>query len=346
MAKKSSNTSLGKAKDVKNDEFYTRFDDIQAELNFYKDQLKNKVIYCNCDDPAESAFTDFFKLNFDYLGIKKLICTRYQKSNLFLFADPVRRSGYKLEITAKNKADKKPVKIDLKEDGDFRAPECIELLKEADIVITNPPFSLFREYVDQLIKHNKKFLIIGNDNAITYKEIFKLIKEDKIWCGYTRVKEFGQPDGTFKKFGNVGWYTNLDVKKRHEELMLYKNYKGNEKDYPKYDNYDAIEVSRLKDIPKDYNGMMGVPISYLDNHNPDQFEIISISKRVGFHLRTKIYPNQTQVDKTGNRTIVSKLNDGATIKLDAPPVGQTYYIVGGKYYIQLYARILIKRKKI
>jgi len=274
MANKSSNKSLRKADAVKNDEFYTRYDDIQAELNFYKDQLKDKVIYCNCDDPAESAFIDFFKLNFDYLGIKKLIGTRYQKSNLFLFADPVRQRGYRLEITAKNKNNKKPVKINLKGDGDFRSPECIELLEEADIVITNPPFSLFREYVDQLIKFNKKFLIIGNDNAITYKEIFKLIKENKIWLGYTRVKEFGQPDGTFKKFGNVGWFTNLDVKKRHEDMIPYKKYKGNESSYQKYDHYDAINVDRIKDIPVDYKGAMGVPITFLDKHNPEQFDII------------------------------------------------------------------------
>ena len=274
MVTKSSNKSLRKADSVKNDEFYTHFDDIQTELNFYKDQLKDRVIYCNCDDPAESAFTDFFKLNFDYLGIKKLICTRYQKSNLFTYADPVRRSGYRLEITAKNKNDKKPVKINLKGDGDFRSPECIELLKEADVVITNPPFSLFREYVDQLIKYNKKFLIIGNDNAITYKEIFKLIKENKIWLGYTRVKEFHKPDGSTQKFGNVGWFTNLDVEKRHEDMILYKTYKGNERDYPKYDHYAAINVDRTKDIPVDYKGAMGVPITFLDKHNPKQFEII------------------------------------------------------------------------
>lgn len=207
-----------------------------------------------------------------------MIGTRYQKSNLFLFADPVRQCGYRLEITAKNKGDKQPVKINLKGDGDFRSPECVELLKEADIVITNPPFSLFREYVAQLMEYNKKFLIIGNDNCRTYKEIFKLIKENKIWCGYTRVKEFGQPDGTFKKFGNVGWYTNLDVKKRHEEMILYETYKGNEKKYPKYDNCNAIEVSRLKDIPLDYDGAMGVPISFLDKYNPGQFEIIKFRK--------------------------------------------------------------------
>jgi hypothetical protein len=276
MANKSSNKSLRKADAVKNDEFYTRFDDIQAELNFYKDQLRGKVIYCNCDDPAESAFTDFFKLNFDYLSIKKLICTRYQKSNLFLFADPVRKSGYRLEITAKNKADKKPVKIDLKGEGDFRSPECIEFLKEADIVITNPPFSLFREYIDQLVKHSKKFLIIGNKNAITYKEIFKLIKGNKLWLGYTSPDDFIGPDGkpTGNMQGLTRWFTNLDVKKRHEDLILYKTYKENKKDYPKYDNYDAINVDRTKDIPVDYKGAMGVPISFLDKYNPEQFEII------------------------------------------------------------------------
>ena len=276
MASKSLNKSFQRARDVKNDEFYTRYDDIQAELNFYKDQLKDKVIYCNCDDPAESAFIDFFKLNFDYLGIKKLIGTRYQKSNLFLFADSVRKSGYRLEITAKNKNDKKPVKINLKGDGDFRSPECVELLKEADIIITNPPFSLFRDYVAQLIKNKKKFLIIGNDNAITYKEIFKLIKENQIWRGYTKVKEFGQPDGTFKKFGNVGWYTNLEVSKRNEKIDLYREY--NSQEYPKYDNYNAIEVSRIKDIPKDYKGVMGVSVSFIDRYNPETIYAFKISR--------------------------------------------------------------------
>lgn len=317
MKKSSSNKSLHKAKDTKNDEFYTRFDDIQAELNFYKDQLKGKVIYCNCDDPAESAFMDFFKLNFDYLGIKKLIGTRYQKSNLFLFADPARRSGYRLEITAKNKDDKKPVKINLKGDGDFRSPECIELLEEADIVITNPPFSLFREYVAQLMKYNKKFLIIGNDNAIKYKGIFELIKENKIWLGYTRAKEFYKPDGSTQKFGNVGWYTNLDVKKRHEKLILYKTYKDNEKDYPKYDNYDAIEVSRIKNIPMDYEGSMGVPITFLDKHNPAQFDIIDLLNRY-----TLLDTQKTNQDVRVRHSHTCNINGKA-----------------------VYSRIVIKRKK-
>lgn len=348
MANKSSNKSLGKAKGAKNDEFYTRYDDIQAELNFYKGQLKDKVIYCNCDDPAESAFTDFFKLNFDYLGIKKLICTRYQNSNLFLFTDPVRKSGYRLEITAKNKNDKKPVKINLKGDGDFRSPECVEFLKEADIIITNPPFSLFREYVAQLVKYKKKFLIIGNDNCRTYKDIFKLIKENIIWCGYARVKEFGQPDGTFKKFGNVGWYTNLDVKKRHEDIILYKTYQGNEKDYPKYDNYDAIEVSRLKDIPKDYKGVMGVPISFLDSHNPKQFEILGITAgRDEFEARpTKRYINPKQNNPDGSIINGSKANTRSTIIYKKKSTDIYYTADNARGYLKiLYARILVKNKK-
>jgi hypothetical protein len=289
MINKSSNKSLHKANIVKNDEFYTRFEDIQAELNRYKNQLKGKVIYCNCDDPAKSAFTDFFKLNFDYLGIKKLICTRYQKSKLFLFADPVMQNSYRLEITARNKGDKKPIKINLKGDGDFRSPECIDFLKEADIVITNPPFSLFREYVAQLIQYNKKFLIIGNDNAITYKEIFKLIKENKIWLGYTRVKEFHKPDGSTQKFGNVGWFTNLDVEKRHEDMILHQKYSP--KEYPRYDNYKAINVDRVNDIPMNYNGVMGVPITFLDKYNPEQFEILGIANSarwIGYECLTLI----------------------------------------------------------
>ena len=322
---KHKNKSLHKANSIKNDEFYTHFDDIQRELNFYKDQLKGKVIYGNCDDPAESAFTDFFKLNFDYLGIKKLICTRYQKSNLFLVADPIRQYGYRLEITAKNKNDKKPVKINLKGDGDFRSPECIEFLEEADIIITNPPFSLFREYVSQIIQHNKKFLIIGNDNAISYKEIFKLIKDNKVRLGYNKVKEFKKPDGTTQKFGNVGWFTNLDVKNRHEDLPIFRIYKGNERNYPKYDNYEAIEVSKVKEIPLDYKGAMGVPISFLNKYNPEQFEILGITDRDNNSgLKTKTYTVE-DVPNPGD------LNSRGAIKR-------------GNNYKSTYARLLIKNR--
>src|SRR3989339_1967036 len=288
MTTKSLNTNLHKANRAKKDEFYTQLVDIEKELKHYKKQFQGKVIYCNCDDPFESNFFKYFAANFKELKIKKLITTSYVKSpivggQLPLFEveglKPSGKEPFKIEIKKVPDTDNdgainlddveyllkhdKNTATPLKGNGDFRSEECIKLLKEADIVVTNPPFSLFREYVAQLIEYKKRFLIIGNDNARTYKEIFKLLKENKIWCGYTRVKEFGQPDGTFKKFGNVGWYTNLDVKKRHEELILYKTHKGNKKDYPKYDNYNAIEVSRIKDIRLDYKGVMGVPITFI-----------------------------------------------------------------------------------
>jgi hypothetical protein len=269
------NLSLQTAKKKKNDEFYTRFDDIQKELNHYKDQFKGKVVYCNCDDPAESAFADYFKLNFNYLGLKKLICTRYAKSDLFTLLDPVKKFGYRLEVTGPNSLQK----IELQSDGDFRSTECIELLKEADIVCTNPPFSLFRQYIDQLMQYNKKFLVIGPISAVTYKEVFPFIKDNKMWSGYTNPKEFTGPSGQIKKLGNVQWWTNLDVEKRHEELVLYETYAPEK--YPKYVNYDAISVSKTVEIPKDYFEAIGVPISFLDKYNPDQFEIIGVSLMLG-----------------------------------------------------------------
>jgi len=271
------NRSLQSAKTAKNDEFYTRFDDVQKELNYYKDQFNGKVVYCNCDDPAESAFSDFFKLNFDHFGLKKLICTRYSKSQLFQLLDPVKKYGYRLEITGRNNSQK----IDLKGDGDFRSPECTELLKEADIVCTNPPFSLFREYIAQLVKYDKKFLIIANKNAITYKEVFPLIAANKIWLGYTSPEDFIQPNGkpTGKMKGLTRWFTNLYVTKRHEDLVFYEKYSLEK--HRKYVNYDAINVDKVVEIPIDYFGAIGVPISFLDSHNPDQFEIIGISLELG-----------------------------------------------------------------
>lgn len=332
--------SLDSAKRVKNDEFYTRFDDIQLELNHYRDQFRGKIVYCNCDDPAESHFSDFFKLNFDYYGLKKLICTRYAKSDLFLQFDNVRRIGYKLEITGKDKCEK----IDLVADGDFRSKECIELLKEADIVCTNPPFSLFREYIHQLMYYHKKFLIIGNINATTYQEVFPLIMNNKVWGGYTKPTQFINPSGKIEKLGNVQWWTNLDVLKRHEELVLYETYSPEK--YPRFDNYDGINVDKTTEIPKDYDGVMGVPISFLDKYNPDQFEIIGITKTpIGSHLRTKIYPQQIQINKAGLESRVSKLNDGPAIKVDKEPIGKTYYIVNDDLFVAPYARILIKRKE-
>lgn len=254
------NKNLHKAKKEKNDEFYTMLTDIEKELKHYKNHFKNKIIFCNCDDPTESNFWKYFSLNFNFLGLKKLISTHYEKEI----------PSYKLEFDGIDL-----VKTPLKQNGDFRSPECIEILKECDIVVTNPPFSLFREYVAQLIEYKKKFIIIGSLNAITYKETFKLIKDNKIWLGNSSPKEFLQPDGEIKKFGNIYWFTNLEHKKRNEELILYKEY--NSKDYPNYDNYDVINVDKVKYIPKDYFGVMGVPITFLDKYNPKQFEILGIS---------------------------------------------------------------------
>lgn len=240
-------------------------------------------------------------------------------------------------------------------DGDFRSEECVEFLKEADIVVTNPPFSLFREYVSQLMKYNKKFVILGNNNAITYKEIFPLIKQNKIWLGYNNNKtiEFRLSNDYTKwnriengvKYGKVpaiSWYTNLEIEKRSEKMILYKKY--NSSDYPTYDNFDAIEVSKVNNIPEDYENVMGVPITFLNNYNPDQFEILGITK-TWYGGATKKYPNQIQVSSNGKKTVVSKLNDGATLEVDKPPTGKTYYIVDNKTYVQLYARILIKRRR-
>jgi hypothetical protein len=262
MIKSNKNNNLHKAKQAKNDEFYTQIIDIENELKNYKEYFKDKVIFCNCDDPDWSNFWLYFSINFNSLGLKKLISTHFENS----------KPSYKLEMNAYGET----IKTDLIQNGDFRSPECIELLKEADIVVTNPPFSLFREYVEQLVEYDKKFLVIGSNNAITYKEIFKLIKDNKLWLGTTNPKKFKQPNGEMKNFGNINWFTNLEHSKRNEEIILYKTYQGNEEDYPKYDNYDAIEVSKVKDIPIDYEGDMGVPITFLDKYNPKQFEILGL----------------------------------------------------------------------
>lgn len=299
---KSLNSNLHRAAKVKNDEFYTQRADIEKELKHYKDQFRGKVVYCNCDDPFESDFFKYFAGNFKALGLKKLIATSYVKSpivgtQLPLFEmkglKPEGKEPIKIEVSEVKDLDsdgaidlqdvKRLLKDDanvvtsLKGNGDFRSEECVELLKRADIVVTNPPFSLFREYVAQLMENGKKFLIIGNDNAISYKDFFEFIKGNKVWTGYGKVKEFKQPDGTIKKFGNVGWYTNLDTTKRHEKLTLYKKY--DQKEYQKYDNYKAIEVSKVSDIPMAYQGVMGVPVTFLDKYNPNQFEILGITDR-------------------------------------------------------------------
>jgi len=267
------NTNLHKAKKEKNDEFYTQISDIEKELGHYKEQFRNKTIFLNCDDPSWSNFWRYFTLNFEYFGLKKLISTHYEKDK------PSYKLTIETDVNDDGKIDSKDtITTPLKQNGDFRSPECIELLKEADIVITNPPFSLFREYVAQLMEYNKQFLIIGNMNAITYKETFTLIKAKQLWLGNTNPKEFMQPDGTTKKFGNILWFTNLDHNKRHEKFVPYQSYEGNEKDYPKYDNYNAINMDKVVKIPGDYTGAMGVPITFLSKFNPNQFDIIKFRK--------------------------------------------------------------------
>ena len=283
------NTNLGAAKRAKNDEFYTQLTDIEKELRHYRKHFKDKTVLCNCDDPFESNFFKYFVLNFNRLGLKKLITTCYEGSAVAEYRNG-KAKPYKAVVTTVHDTtgdggiDMEDVRnlfelgenelVELKGDGDFRSEECLALLDEADIVVTNPPFSLFREYVAVLMEHKKKFIIIGNKNAITYKEIFPLLKNNEIWLGSNNPapKEFMQRDGTIKKFGNIGWYTNLDVKKRHEELILVKRYTPDE--YPHYDNYDAINVNKVINIPCDYAGVMGVPITFLDKYNPEQFEII------------------------------------------------------------------------
>ena len=273
------NANLSNAKRAKNDEFYTQLSDIENELKHYKNHFAGKVVYCNCDDARESNFFRFFQKKFNDYGLKKLITTSYNENGHGSVL------VYEGDTNGNGKLDDSEVKVsELKGNGDFRSEECIELLKESDIVVTNPPFSLFREYIATLVQYNKKFLVIGNQNAITYKEIFPLIKENKLWTGNNMVKTFRVPQVTNKncevlpngeiiaKFGSICWFTNLDIKKRHEEIILYKSY--NEEEFPKYDNYDAIEVSKVCEIPKDYDGVMGVPITFLYRYNPSQFEIV------------------------------------------------------------------------
>lgn len=293
--------TLNKGRANKDDEFYTRYEDIQNELNHYEDDFNGKTVLCNCDDPFESAFCKFFLKNFNYLKLKRLICTSYSSSpvigrQLSLFDDldepVVGGNGYVMDISdipMENgrgvsdddinkllKSKKRGVKK-LKGDGDFRSEECIEYLKQADVVVTNPPFSLFRDYITQLIEYNKKFIIIGRETSVSYKEVFPLFAENKVWWGYTHAKEFYRPDSKeTKKFGNVLWYTNLDVSKRHQDLILYCRY--SESDYFHYGNYDGIDVKTVAEIPKDYTGVMGVPTSFLNSFNPEQFEIVGYGK--------------------------------------------------------------------
>jgi hypothetical protein len=355
------NKNLSAAKMAKKDEFYTEMTDIERELQYYWSFFFGKVVFCNCDDPYESNFFKYFALHFNHLGLKKLICTCYngspvQGNELMIdfgdFSDEPKKIAFKVEITevkdlnGDGAVDLSDVRYLLQNDrnvisilktGDFRDPECIELLKEADIVVTNPPFSLFREYIAMLMKYEKKFLVVGHQNAITYKEVFPLIKNNKIWLGYGfrgGAAHFFSPYEDVATAGNhkkdmirvsgVNWFTNLEIPKRNETLDLVCHYSPEE--YPTYANYDAIEVSKTSDIPCDYPGKMGVPITFLDKYNPEQFEIIGQTQGdSGKELGLAPYPRE-----------LKKLNNSLRD-------GQLYYMKNG-YPEKPYARILIRNK--
>lgn len=307
MAKTAKNSNFHSAKDNKQDEFYTQLSDIEKELKYYKHHFKDKVVYCNCDDPRVSNFFHFFSYNFEKLGLKKLIATCYKSQEVDLFSQNDKEQAIYLEYNGDKNGNFVPDPNEigikpLKGDGDFRSKESIDLLTQADIVVTNPPFSLFREYVAQLMEYDKKFVIVGSQNAVTYKEVFQYFKDNKIWVGYkSGDMEFKVPDHyeeretrfrqdetgqKWRSLGNICWFTNLDISKRHEDLILYKTY--NSEEYPTYDNYDAINVNKVAEIPMDYKGSTGVPITFLDKYNPDQFEILGIDRPLVEEITGKV----------------------------------------------------------
>ena len=387
------NKNLGNAKTAKNDEFYTQLPDIEHEMQAYVDYdpdvFRDKTILMPCDDPEWSNFTRYFALNFQLFGIRKLISTSYApdaKAAKYGVQPPLfpedeqdpkfdrdkwQTHGRIFVLDRDTNGDNR-IDIDdlrweyLDGDGDFRSHEITQLRNEADFIITNPPFSLFREFLKWIIDGGKQFSVIGNMNAITYKEVFPLLKDNKIWLGngFTagnaffatpNAQKYGEgvlQDDGLVKFRNCCWFTNIELGKRHEPLPLmtmadnlkfsrHKDLRGR-KEYQHYDNYDAIEVPYTDAIPSDYTGAMGVPISFLDKYCPEQFKITGITK-TWFGGASKTYPEQTQVSKDGKESTVTKLNDGATLVLDTPPENETYYKVGGKLYTQVYARILIQK---
>ena len=306
------NVSLDAANRAKKDEFYTQLSDIENELRHYKEHFKGKTVLCNCDDPRVSNFSVYFVLNFHNLGLKRLITTCYKNNEPDLFSmNECARAVYAIydgdpECNSVEDAKQIPYREFEHSDGDFRSPECIELLKEADIVVTNPPFSLFREYVAQLIKYDKRFVIVGHQNAITYKEIFPLIQQNKLWLGvgfkgcaghfyskYEDVASAGDHRTGMIRVSGVTWFTNLDIAKRHEELILYKTY--NAEDYPEYENYKAIEVGKSNEIPSDYYGVMGVPVTFLYKYNPEQFEIIGATESEGKGFSNGLWISSSKV---------------------------------------------------
>jgi len=321
MARKIQHKQFSAARNNKKDEFYSQLSDIERELKHYKSHFKDKVVYCNCDDPRVSNFFHYFSYNFEHLELKKLIATCYKNQDVDLFSTNESEQAVYLEYTGDKNGNKVPDAneigvIPLKGDGDFRSQESIELLKQADIVVTNPPFSLFREYVAQLVEYDKKYLIIGNINAISYKEIFKLIKENKAWLGvnmgrgisgfivpkhyelYGSEARIDENGNRIISTNNCLWLTNLDIDKRYIDLILHKKY--NPEEYVKYENYDAINVDKTKDIPFDYAGEMGVPITFLDKYNPNQFEIIDINPHF-FTIVEKGLPKPSQLKISGKK---------------------------------------------
>ena len=364
------NKNLTAAKLAKKDEFYTQMADIERELSHYWPHFRGRTVLCNCDDPYESNFFKYFALNFNQLGLRRLICTSYNGSSVqggelmvrldFPEYEP-KKIAYKVEITevsdlnGDGSVDLSDVRYLLQNDrnvistlqsGDFRSAECIELLKQADVVVTNPPFSLFREYVAQLMKYGKKFLIIGNQNAITYKEIFPLIKDNRIWLGYGFKGSAGHFISPYEdvatacdhrkgmiRVSGVTWFTNLEIPKRHEELDLVCRYSTDA--YPTYDNYDAIEVSKTADIPCDYAGVMGIPITFLDKYNPEQFEILGMCENLDLYgLKTKVYTKEECKE-----AYLRKFGKKGTYDLNASGV-----IVRGSLFEKVYQRILIRNK--
>jgi len=378
------NSNLHKAIVNKKDEFYTQLVDIELELKHYRKHFKDKVVFCNCDDPYESNFFKYFAMNFNYLGLKKLVATCYKGSpvvgeqfeQLSIFdilpseENTPKRFPYKIEITeiidingdgAVDLTDveyllrnKNNVLTLLDGDGDFRSPECVEILKQADIIVTNPPFSLFREYVAQLFEYNKKFIVIGNQNAITYKEIFPLIKDNNLWLGVSMNgsnRYFQVPDDypltektgkivEGKKFAfvkSVVWFTNLDTPKRREKIDLYKKY--NPEEYPTYDNYNAINIDKVSEIPEDYYGEMGVPVTFLHKYNPEQFEIIGCADYTG-----KYGSDEIGVSRIGEKWLEKYRKQGGRGHYTANMTSLVYYDNAGNA-CNTFKRILIRRKQ-
>jgi len=323
------NTNLHKAKNDKNDEHYTQLTDVSKELMHYKEHFRNKVVFCNCDDPTWSAFWKYFHLNFEELGLKKLISTHYDKE----------KPTYKMIYMGGDDSNTEIGEITpLEGNGDFRNAECIELLEESDIVVTNPPFSIALEfYIPQLVNYKKDFLIIGDLNWIPKAFVFPLIVENKIWLGINTVKEFIEPDGTIKKFGNKLWFTNLDHKKRHEKLVLWKKYSPEE--YPTYTNYNAINVEKVADIPIDYDGLMSVPISFLSNYNPDDFEIVGCPNYKGKYGRDEI-----GVKRLGEEWLQAYKDNGGTGHYTANMEVPVYFDSNGLPK-RPFSKVIIRKKK-